>query len=147
MKVLPRNPDAMPPGFRSLSYGIFCWLNRHTVVLRWLGALLRLSPSLAGRFGFAVRASAVKGVLTRPSSFSNRAHAPNLVAGDYLIAMEPGPVYDAGKALLEMRLGSLNVEADADQAAQDRVADIRQSGGNSFDLIDDYLMWIAFDAI
>ena len=72
MKVSTGNPDAMPPGFRGLSYGIFCWLNRHIVVLRGIGALLRLWPSFGGRFGLAARASAVKSVLTRPRSFSNQ---------------------------------------------------------------------------
>jgi cytochrome P450 len=147
MKTSTGNPDAMPPGLRGLSYGVFCWLNRHIIVLRWIGASFRLWPSFGGRFGQAARASAVKGVLTRPRSFSNRAHAPNLVAGDYLIAMDPGPTYDADRALLEERLAGLNVQADADQEAQRRVVELRQSGKKSFDLIDDYLMWIAFRAI
>lgn len=147
MKVSTGNPDAMPPGLRSLSYGAFCWLNRHIVVLRGIGALLRLWPSFGGRFGLAARASAVKGVLTRPRSFSNHAHAPNLAAGDYMIAMDPGPVYDADRALLETRLAGLNVQADADREAQHRVVELRQFGQKSFDLIDDYLMWIAFHAI
>jgi len=147
MKVSTGNPDAMPPGLRGLSYGVFCWLNRHITVLRGIGAVLRLWPSLGGRFGLAARASAVKGVLTRPRSFSNRAHAPNLVAGDYLIAMDPGPVYDADRALLKTRLAALNVQAGADQEAQGRLVELRQLGEKPFDLIDDYLMWIAFHAI
>src|SRR5579871_2899501 len=147
MKVSTVNPDAMPPGLRGLLYGIFCWLNRHIVVLRGIGALLRLWPSLGGRFDAAARASAVTGVLTRPRSFSNTAHAPNLVAGDYLIAMDPGPTYDSDRALLEARLACLNVRVDADREAQRRVAQLTQLGGKSFDLIEDYLMWIAFHAI
>jgi hypothetical protein len=147
MKVSTGNPDAMPPGLRSLLYGVFCWSNRHIIVLRWLGAVFRLWPSLGGRLGLAVRASAVKGVLTRPRSFSNHAHAPNLVAGDYLIGMDPGPVYDSDRALLETRLAGLNVQADADQEAQRRVVELKKLGESSFDLIDDYLMWVAFHAI
>src|SRR6266702_407942 len=117
MKVSTGNPDAMPPGLRGLLYGIFCWLNRHIMVLRGIGALLRLWPSLAGRCGWAARASAVNGVLTRPQSFSNRAHAPNMVAGDYLIGMDPGPIYHADRDLLETRLASLHAQADADGEA------------------------------
>jgi hypothetical protein len=147
MKVSTGNPDAMPPGLRGLSYGIFCWLNRHIVVLRGIGAVLRLWPSFGGRFGLAARASAVKSVLTRPRSFSNRAHAPNLVAGDYLIAMDPGPTYDADRDLLERRLAVLNARAGADREARSRVAELGKLGEKSFDLIDDYLMWIAFRAI
>jgi hypothetical protein len=147
MKVSTGNPDAMPPGLRGLLYGGFCWLNRHIVVMRGFGALLRLFPSLGGRFGLAARASAVKGVLTRPQSFSNRAHAPNLVSGDYLIAMDPGPTYDADRDLLDKRLADLNVQAGADGEAQRRIVELGKPGENSFDLIDDYLMWIAFHAI
>jgi hypothetical protein len=147
MKVLTSKPDALPPGVRSLSYGGFCWRNRNIIVLRGIGALLRLWPSFGGRFGLAARASAVKGVLTRPGSFSNSAHAPDLVAGDYLIAMDPGPTYEADRALLATRLAGLNVQADADQEAQRRVVELRHLAEKSFDLIDDYLMWIAFHAI
>jgi len=147
MKASTGNPDAMPPGLRALLYGVFCWLNRNIIVLRGIGALLRLWPSLGGRFGLAARASAVTDVLTRPRSFSNTAHAPNLVAGDYLIAMDPGPTYDSDRTLLEARLSCLNVQVDADREAQGRVAQLTLLGGKSFDLIEDYLMWIAFHAI
>jgi cytochrome P450 len=147
MKVSTGNPDAMPPSLRGLLYSVFCWLNRHIIVLRGIGALLRLWPSLGGRFGLAARASAVKGVLTRPRSFSNSAHAPDLVAGDYLIAMDPGPTYDADRALLKTRLVGLNVQADADQEAQRCLVELTKLGEKSFDLIDGYLMWIAFHAI
>jgi len=147
MKISTSAPDAMPPGVRALLYGAFCWLNRHIIVLRGVGALLRLWPSLAGRFGLAARASAVKGVLTRPQSFSNRTHAADLVAGDYLIAMDPGPVYAADRKLLDSRLAILRVQADADREAQRLVAKLGNPPGQTFDLIDDYLMWIAFHAI
>src|SRR5579871_3047653 len=84
MRTMPNIPDALPPGFRKLSYGVFCWLMRSPVVLRCIGALLRLVPSVGGLLGMAARAHAVKGILNRPKSFSNTAHAQNLVAGDYL---------------------------------------------------------------
>ena len=147
MKFSACKPDAMPPGLRALFYGVFCWLNRNIIVLRGMGALLRLWPSLGGLFGLAARARAVTGVLTRPRSFSNTAHAPNLVAGDYLIAMDPGPTYDSDRALLEQRLACLNVQVDADGETQRRIPQLKQLGGKSFDLIEDYLMWIAFHAI
>jgi hypothetical protein len=71
MKFSVGSPDAMPPGLRAFFYGVFCWLNRHIIVLRGIGALLRFWPSLGGSFGMAARASAVTGVLTRPRSFSS----------------------------------------------------------------------------
>src|SRR5260370_11177415 len=104
MKVSTRKPDTLPPGVRRLSYGVFCWLNRHIIVLRWLGAFLRRFPFVGGWFGVAARASAVRGVMTRPQSFSNSAHAPNLAAGDYLIGMDPGPTFHGDKLFLDARL-------------------------------------------
>lgn len=138
----------MPAGVRGLAYGVFCWLNRHPSALRVLGALLRLLPSLAGRFGLVVRASAAKTVLKRPKSFSNTAHEPNLVAGDYMIGMDPGPTYTADRALLEERLKSLNVRDDADRQAKARLSCLTKSRANQpFDFIEDYMMWVAFHAI
>jgi len=148
MKRLAYKPDALPPGARRLLYGGYCWLNRHAALLRTIGALLRRWPSIAGRFGLVVRARAVKSVLTRPRSFSNTSHAPNLVAGDYLIAMDPGPVYHDDRALLDKRLKVLTVQVHADCEARQRLAGLPQSRNSvSFDLIDDYLMWIVHRAI
>jgi cytochrome P450 len=140
-------PDDLPPGGRRIIYGVFCWLNRNPVVLRGIGALLRLWPFVGGWFGLAARASAVKKALTRPHSFSNTSHAPNLVAGDYMIGMDPGPAYNADRALLEKRLAGLNVQADADQEARRRVDELQHNAGTPFDLIEDYLMWVVFRAI
>ncbi len=150
MKVSTSKPDTLPPGVRRLSYGVFCWLNRHIIVLRWLAAFLRRFPFVGGWFGVAARASAVRGVMTRPQSFSNSAHAPNLAAGDYLIGMDPGPTYDADKLLLDARLAVLKptLPASADQEVQRLVADLEKRGTDKpFDLIEDYLMWIVFRAM
>jgi len=148
MKVSTGRPDEMAPGLRSLSYGIFCWLNRNIIVLRGFGAVLRRWPFVGGWLGMAARASAVKQVLLRPRSFSNTSHQANLVAGDYLIGMDTGPTYDHDRALVHARLDCLNVEVDANREAQDRVAKLRLTGAKSaFDLIENYLMWIVFRAI
>ncbi|WLB53895.1 cytochrome P450 [Bradyrhizobium japonicum] len=150
MRASNSQPDALPPGVRRLSYGLFCWLNRHIIVLRGIGALLRYWPFVGGWFGVAARASAVRDVMTRPRSFSNTAHAPNLTAGDYLIAMDPGPTYDADKILLDARLDALKptLPASADQETQRLVTHLKTHvTGKPFDLIEDYLMWIVFRAM
>ena len=149
MRTVANAPDPTAPGFRRLSYGLFCWLIRTPPVLRGIGWLLRLWPFAGGLFGLVARAYAVKGVLTRPKSFSSTAHAPDLVAGDYLIAMDPGPTYDADRKLLGARLEFLkDVEAVADREAQRLIAELMQARDRPvFDLIDDYLTWIAFRAI
>jgi cytochrome P450 len=149
MRTTANTPDALPPGFRRLSYGLFCWFIRSPVVLRGIGALLRLWPFAGGLVGLVARAHSVTGVLTRPKSFSSTAHAPDLVAGNYLIAMDPGPTYDADRALLGARLEFLkDVQAIADGEAQRLIAELKQSRERPvFDLIDDYLTWIAFRSI
>lgn len=147
MKLSTYEPDALQPGARSLSYGVFCWLNRHITVLHALGALLRRWPSVGGLFGMVARASAVKDVLTRTRSFSNTAHAANMVSGDYLIGMDPGPTYSADRDLVHARLAALDVPADSDAEAQRRIKDLSKPGAAEFDLIDDYLMWVVFHAM
>lgn len=150
MKVYTSKPDTLPPGARRFLYGLFCWLNRHIIVLRWLGALLRRFPFVGGWVGVAARASAVRGVMTRPQSFSNTAHAPNLASGEYLIGMDPGPTYAADKVLLDARLAALapTLPASANRHVKRLVAHLRNRGTNKpFDLIEDYLMWIVFRAM
>jgi len=147
MKVTTYEPDAMPPGARSLAYGAFCWLNRHIPVLRAFGALFRRWPSVGGRLGIVARASAVKEVLTRTRSFSNTAHAANIVSGDYLIGMDPGPTYSADRDLVHVRVAALNVPADSDAEAQRRIKDLSGRKPGEFDLIEDYLMWVVFHAM
>lgn len=151
MKLTPGTPDALAPGLRSLSYGIFCWANRNPGALRKIAWVLRRWPFVGGWFGMAARASAVKAVLTRPNSFSNTAHAGNLSAGDYLIGMDPGPTYAADKSLLDARLAILQgtLPAAADTVVQSYVQPLQPLVANKkpFDLIDDYLMWIVFRAM
>lgn len=147
MKLSTYEPDALPPGARRLSYGLFCWLNRHITVLRAFGALLRHWPTIGGWLGMVARASAVKDVLTRTGSFSNTAHAANMVSGDYLIGMDPGPTYSADRDLVHARLAALDVPNASDDEARSRIQRVAQSGARGFDLIDDYLMWVVFHAM
>lgn len=142
-------PDALPPGVRRILYGVFCWLNRHIIILRGAGFFFRTFPLVGGWFGLAARADAVTGVLTRPRSFSNTAHAANLTSGDYLIGMDPGPAYVADRNLLDARLAALaaTLPAAADQEVKRLVADLGSQGTKPFDLIENYLMWIVFRAM
>ena len=147
MKLSTYEPDALQPGARRLSYGLFCWLNRHTTVLRVIGGLLRRWPAIGGRFGLVARASAVKDVLTRTRSFSNTAHAANMVSGDYLIGMDPGPTYAADRELVHARLAALDVPNASDEEAKRRLEILTRSGARGFDLIEGYLMWVVFHAM
>lgn len=147
MRAAIGQPDPALPGAHSLMYSAFCWMNRHPRVWRAIGAVLRLWPRLARRLPFAVSHAAVKTVLTRPRSFSNLAHEPHLLAGEFMIGMDPGPTYDADRRLFWSILDMLQVERDADREAMARIAALRAASGEPFDLIDDYLQWVVFATI
>lgn len=148
MKAEIAQPDPWPPGLRRLIYSGFCWMNRHPGVWRAVGAGLRFWPFLSRFVPFAARRSSVRKVLTRPGSFSNTSHDPNLIACEFLIGMDPGPTYDADRALFASLLAMLDVQADADREARARLQKLAAVGSRrDFDLIDDYLNWVVFSAI
>jgi len=141
-------PDPSPPGRRRRAYALQCWINRHPLLLRGVGALLRRFPSLGNRFGVAARRSAVRQVLRRTQSFTNKSHATKLVAGDFLIGMDAGPAYDADKKRFAALLGQLDAAGGANRAAKDCIADLRlDKAWPTFDLIEDYLMWVVLQAL
>lgn len=142
-------PDTSPPLVRRFAYSMLCRVIRYPGLLRFIAALLRRWPSLGGG---AARIAAVKRVLTRPVRFSNTSHAANLVAGEFLIGMDAGAVYDKDKTLFEQVLGGLHVQADADAEARARASALatRLAAGSAdtdFDLIEDYLFWVVYRAI
>lgn len=149
MKFQPGRPDPAPPLLRRLTYGALCWVNRHPMLLRMLGAVVRRWPVWGGAHVVA-RRSAVVHVLQRPESFSNTSHAANLVAGDFLIGMEPGQRYAADKALFRSVLATISTHADAaaDKEARARIVQLRSSGRlTPFDLVEQYLMWVVLRAL
>ena len=148
MKAEIRRPDAMPPGVRAFTYWVFCWMNRHIRVWRAIGNVLRRWPSLGNGIQVAARRSSVKRVLARARSFSNTSHTANLIAGDFLIGMDPGLRYDADKLLFDSILASLNTQEDADAEAKRRVEQLTTSGSvREFDMVEDYLTWVVHRAI
>lgn len=148
MKAEVGRPDPRPPGFQRLGYAAFCWTTRHPGAWRLLGNLLRRIPRFNLPVPFVARRDSVRKVLTRTRSFSNTSHAPNLIASDFLIGMDPGPTYDADRALFESFLGMLSPKAHANFEAQKRASDLARRGpGADFDLIEDYLLWVVFAAI
>lgn len=140
-------PDPDPPCRRSLHYALICRLVHQPGLIRCVAAVLRRWPALGGARVVA-RRDAVDQVLTRPASFTNASHATNLVAGDFLIGRESGPAHAADRAVLD---GAFDLVADglrsrADAAAGERVARL-MSARAPFDLIEDYLMWVALRAL
>ena len=137
---------ANPPLPQRLAYHFLCRFIHHPKALRFAAALLRTWPQL--KLG-AARVDAVRQILTSPLRFSNACHVKNLVAGEFLIGMEPGPRYAAEKALFDNVLGRLShVRADADREAQVRARRLVEAGPAArLDLIEDYLFWVVYRAI
>lgn len=147
MRAETGRPDSGPPGLQRLVYFVFCWTLRHPRLLRWIGAVLRRFPRLSP-VPLAARRESVRKVLTRTSSFSNTSHAANLIAGDFLIGMDPGPTYAHDRALFDSFVASLNPSADADSEARRRLEQLTaRKFRRSFDLVEDYLLWVVSSAI
>lgn len=146
MTAYVARPDPSPPGSRRIIYWLLCRSIRYPGLLRAVGSVFRAWPALLGG-RWVARRSAVEHVLRRPDSFSNASHAPNLVAGDFLIGMEPGAQYDADHALFKSVLAGLQEQPGADREAIARSAALRDSGAQPFDLVEDYLMWVVLRAL
>jgi hypothetical protein len=156
-------------------------LRAASALLRWWGRRYPSSKNVASH-------CAVAEILKRPASFSSGAHRPNLVAGDFVIGMDPGPSHDGDRRLVESvlpeparagraaaaesraRLAALGALPDRDDWPPDAAAPgdrpatptATRSGGDAtgtplaqghsrpagvFDLIDDYMVWVAWRAI
>ena len=135
------------PGSRRLTFWLLCQLNRHPSFWRTLGALLRRWPALGGLLHFAARYSAVTQALRRTDTFLNTSHRPNLVAGNFMIGMNPGAQYQADRKLFfEMMPTRMRVRVLASAEARSRIEAIQAGGAAHFDLVQDYLMWIVLRA-
>lgn len=117
-------------------------------LLRGLGAVLRRWPVLAGASAILASHASVDAAFRRPQSFSNRSHAPNLPAGEFLIGLESGPRHACERAFLQQVLPDPEALARAsDACARTRIARIQADGALHFDLIDDYLRPVAWTTL
>ena len=101
---------------RRIGYGVVSALVHQPALLRWAGAAIRRSPFLEGTLPIVVRGTAARRVFTRAASYSNTSHAPNLVAGEFLIGLENGPRHEAERELATRLLAT--PDACGDSAAQ-----------------------------
>lgn len=87
------------------------------------------------------RRDAVVAAFRRSGTFSNTAHAPNLVAGAFSIGMQDGPRYRNERATLEAMLLPPGDLGRTCAGVTRQWIEARQQGGAAgrFDLVDDYL--------
>ncbi|MGR4868731.1 cytochrome P450 [Variovorax sp. LARHSF232] len=104
----------------------------------WFGHLLKAAASRAD----------VVNAFERPLAFSSTSHRPNLVAGDFIMGMESGARHTAERRLLEAQFPQPEAFGQfATEAARTRIDALREGPVRVFDLIDDYMVPLAWHAI
>ena len=130
------------PGLGSgLLYRVYCWVMRQPRLLRLVAAMLRRWPLASQWVPVVAQRDAVVAAFLRPGTFSNVAHAPNLVAGEFSIGMEDGPRYRAERKMLEamLRTGAQLGTVSAELARERTGGWTKGSEHGRFDMVDDYL--------
>jgi cytochrome P450 len=124
-----------------LLYRVYCWVMRQPRLLRLVAAVLRRWPLASQWVPVVARRDAVAAAFLRTGTFSNVAHAPNLVAGEFSIGMEDGPRYRAERVALEaMLLGGGELGQYSAELARERIGGwTKDAEHGRFDLVDDYL--------
>ena len=137
--------SALSEAGRSIRYRLVSRLYHHPALLRRIAELLVGKPSLARAAKAVADLHSVRAVFGRPWSFST-AQADNMRAGDFVIGMDNGARQAADRALLQAVLptpatfGSL-AAAEA-RSRLDWICDPQRPA--SFDLIDDYMVHVAW---
>lgn len=119
---------------------LLCQLLRRPRLLRAAAAVLRRWPLLSRLTHVLARRDAVVAAFARSASFSNTAHAPNMVAGEFVIGIQDGPRHDRERRTLAALLISSPAFGEVSgELAQARVGEILAAPDQCFDLVTDYL--------
>ena len=122
-------------------HAVWCFLMRQPRLLRVFAAAVRRWPMLAHMLPVVARRDAVVAAFRRSATFSNTAHAPNLVAGAFSIGMQEGPHYRSERATLEaMLLPPAQLGRTCAELTRQWTETLQQgAAGDRFDLVDDCL--------
>ena len=132
----------------ALEYRLVSRLVHQPHLLRMIAGILRTWPAIARVFPIVARRNAVAAVFERQASFSNAAHAPNLTAGEFVIGMEAGARHREDRAFLERVLPSAKECAEVTAQESRRLISILMNApARSFDLIDDYMVPVAWQPL
>lgn len=139
---MPTERGGVPP---CISYRIVSATIHQPALLRWVGALIRRWPVLETNLSVVARDCAARHVFGRPASYSSTTHAPNLVAGCFVIGMEAGPRHAAERAYAQAKLPSPGAcGLAALEASRLHIQELARSHPLRFDLIEDYMLWVAW---
>lgn len=132
----------------AIGYQLVSRLVHQPRLLRMMAGILRTWPAIAHVFPIVARRNAVAAVFDRQSSFSNAAHAPNLTAGEFAIGMESGARHSGDRTFLQSILPSKEECGKACAEESDRlISRLLESRDRTFDLIDDYLVPVAWQPL
>lgn len=124
-----------------LMYKAYCWVMRQPRLLRMVADVFRRWPVVSRWLPVVARRDAVVAAFLRPGTFSNLAHAPHLVAGEFSIGMEDGPRYRDERETLDLMLrDARRLGLYSAVLARGRVRSWEKAPAHrQFDLVDDYL--------
>ncbi len=118
-----------------------CRVLRSPWLLRFIGKVLRRFPWLSQRLRIVARRDAVAALLKRENSFSNTTHAPNLIAGPFVLGMDRTSRYEGDVRMLRGALQRVDaIHGAGAQWSRGFIAAQLAAGRGSFDLVEGYLM-------
>jgi cytochrome P450 len=138
----------LTPLGRALAYRLISAVLHQPGLLRLVGAAHRRWARLTTLTGMVAGRDAVVEAFLRDNSFSNTAHAPKMPAGEFIMGMESCPRHRADREFLDRSLPepALFGQRSAEEARA-RIASLRQRDGGRFDLVEDYMVWVAWSGL
>jgi cytochrome P450 len=133
---------------RSLAYrGVSAAIHQPRL-LRFIAWIAQKQPWFGHMLKAAASRADVVNAFERPLAFSSTSHRPNLIAGDFIMGMESGARHTAERRLLEAQFPAPEAFGQcATEAARTRIEALRDGPVRVFDLIDDYMVPLAWQAI
>lgn len=133
-----------------LAYRVVSALFHQPLLLRALAWLLRRFAFLTSAMSFVASADCVREALARETAFTHGRYAPLLIDGPFLIGLPSGSAHAAKRTCLQHLLPTPSqVAAGTLQALPGICANVaaRVAKDGSFDLIDDYMAPLVWNAI
>lgn len=136
----------------ALAYRISSAVFHQPLLLRSLARQLRRHPQLASLLGIAVAADDVRTVLADEARFSHAHYPEVMLGGPFLIGLPSGAAHGARRQCLHQLLPTPDQVAEASAAAlgvvvQNLVGKAAGAGSLRFDLIDDYMAPLVWNAL
>ena len=133
---------------RSLSYQGVSAMIHQPAMLRLVAWVARRQPWFGRMLKAAATRADVVSTFERQLAFSSTSHRPNLAAGEFVIGMETGPRHSAERRLIDAQFPPApDFGTHADAEARRRSDSLLGGTAREFDLIDDYMVPLAWQAI